>query len=150
LQRFEDAKRAVEEAHALKVDDWQLHTELYEIAFVAGDVKGMEAEERWFETNPGYAYGMDATLSDTQAYYGRLQKARQLTARAVQHAVEADSKESAGQYMETAALREAGFGNAKEAREAAVAGLKLAPEAQGVLVQAALAYAMAGDVTHAQ
>jgi hypothetical protein len=41
------------------------------------------------------------------------------------------------------------FGNFPEARQYAAAGLKLAAAGQGVQVEAALAYAMAGGTTHA-
>ena len=51
---------------------------------------------------------------------------------------------------ENAALREAAFGNSGEAKQAAAEGLKLYPASQGVQVEAALAYAMAGDTARAQ
>ena len=53
-------------------------------------------------------------------------------------------------WWENAALREAAFGNLTEARQAAAAALKLAPASQGVGVEAALAYAMAGDTPQAE
>jgi hypothetical protein len=48
------------------------------------------------------------------------------------------------------ALREAAFGNFAQARQAASTGLKLGQASQGVGVEAALAYAMAGDVARAE
>jgi tetratricopeptide (TPR) repeat protein len=53
-------------------------------------------------------------------------------------------------WWENAAIREAVFGNVAKAREAADAGLKLDPDSQDVQVEAALAYAMAGDTERAQ
>jgi eukaryotic-like serine/threonine-protein kinase len=47
-------------------------------------------------------------------------------------------------------LREAAFGNSGDAKQAAAEGLKLYPTSQGVQVEAALAYAMAGDSARAQ
>ena len=48
-----------------------------------------------------------------------LRKARQLTKRAVDSAIRADSKETGAIWQANAALSEAAFGNATEARQAA-------------------------------
>jgi eukaryotic-like serine/threonine-protein kinase len=68
----------------------------------------------------------------------------------VDSAIQADSKENGAIWWENAALREAAFGNLTEARQAAAAALKLAPASEGVGVEAALAYAMAGDTPQAE
>jgi len=68
----------------------------------------------------------------------------------VDSAVRADSKESAAVWLENAALRDAAFGNARQSRQAAAAGLHLAPASQGAEVEAALAFAMAGDQARAE
>jgi len=91
-----------------------------------------------------------ALSSDTEAYGGRLGKARELTRRAVDSAIRADSKETGAVWEANASLQEAAYGNAAEARELAAEGLKLAPASQGVEAEAALAFAMAGDATHAE
>jgi hypothetical protein len=65
-------------------------------------------------------------------------------------AIKSDSKENGAVWWENAALREAAFGNLREARQSAAAGLLLAPQSQGVSVEAALAYAMTGDSVNAQ
>src|SRR5262249_36975406 len=88
--------------------------------------------------------------SDTEAYSGHLGKARELTRRSVDSAVRADSRESGAIWHENAALREAAFGNAVEAKQAAADGWKLVPARQGVGVEAALAYAMEGDTAKAE
>src|SRR5207253_4712636 len=49
--------------------------------------------------------------SDTEAYYGRLTKARDFSRRAADSAIRADSKETAALWRASAALREAEFGN---------------------------------------
>ena len=53
-------------------------------------------------------------------------------------------------WQDSAALREAAFGNAKKARQTAAAALKLAPASQGVAIEAALAFAIAGDTSQAE
>ena len=86
-----------------------------------------------------------ALASDTEAYAGHLTKARDLTTRAVQSAIQADSKENGAIWQAIAAQREAAYGHTAEARQAAAAALKLAPASPGVAAESALAFAMAGD-----
>jgi tetratricopeptide (TPR) repeat protein len=63
--------------------------------------------------------------------------------------VRADSKENAAIWQANAAIQQAAYGNATEARQSAPEALKLAPTSQGVEVEAALAFAMAGDTARA-
>src|SRR6266849_3301307 len=88
--------------------------------------------------------------SDTEAYAGHLGKAREFTRRSVDSAIRADSKETGAIWLENSALREAAFGNVTDAKQAAAEGLKLVPASQGVEVEAALAFAMAGDTARAE
>jgi len=74
-----------------------------------------------------------------------LTAARELTKRAAEAAITADSKENAAIWWENAALREAASGDASQGVQDAADGLKLAPESQGVGVEAALAFAMASE-----
>jgi tetratricopeptide (TPR) repeat protein len=91
-----------------------------------------------------------ALASDTEAYAGRLSKARDLSKRAADSAAHVDAKENAGIWLENNALAEAAFGNPAVARQQAAEGIKLSPESQGINVEAALAYAMAGDTSRAE
>jgi len=88
--------------------------------------------------------------ADTEAYAGHVRKARELSRKSVESATRADSKENGAIWEENAAVREAAFGNDAESKKAAADGLKLYPTSQGVDVEAALAYAMAGDAAHAE
>jgi tetratricopeptide (TPR) repeat protein len=53
-------------------------------------------------------------------------------------------------WQANAALEEAAYGKPVEARQSAAEALKLSPASQGVEVEAALAFAMAGDTTRAE
>jgi tetratricopeptide (TPR) repeat protein len=53
-------------------------------------------------------------------------------------------------WQANSALQQAAYGNAAEARQSATEALKLAPTSQGVEVEAALAFAMAGDTARAE
>jgi tetratricopeptide (TPR) repeat protein len=77
-------------------------------------------------------------------------KARELTKRAVDSAIRADSKEDGAVWQANAALQQAGYGDSTEARQSAAKALKLAPTSQGVESETALAFAMAGDTARAE
>jgi tetratricopeptide (TPR) repeat protein len=87
--------------------------------------------------------------SDTEAYYGRLTKAREFSRRAVDSAIRADSKETAAVWLVNAALREAEFGNVAPAKQAVTAALALAP-GRDVKMLGALALARIGDLARAK
>ena len=109
----------------------------------------MAEQQQWFADKPEEHIGL-SLASDTEAYGGHLGKARELTKRAVDSAIRADSKESGAIFQENAAIAQAAYGNPAEARQSAAEGLKLAPTSQGVEVEAALAFAMAGDTARAE
>ncbi len=150
LQRIDEARATIREAQDRKLDDFVLHNALYGLAFLAADASAMTQQQQWFADHSAvenYSLSLD---SDTNAYAGHLGKARERTKQAVDSAIRADSRETGAIWWENAALREAAFGNSSEAKQAAAEGLKLYPASQGVQVEAALAYAMAGDTAHAR
>jgi eukaryotic-like serine/threonine-protein kinase len=149
LQHFDESRQMIHEAQARKADDFVLHNALYALAFLGADSAAMAEQQQWYAGKPEENYGL-SLASDTEAYGGHLGKARELTKRAVASAVRADSKETGAIWQAIAAQREAGYGNATEARQRAAEALKLAPTSQGVGVEAAVAFAMAGDTTRAE
>jgi serine/threonine protein kinase/tetratricopeptide (TPR) repeat protein len=145
LQRFNEAKQTIREAHTRKLDDYLLRNALYALFFFATDSPAMAEQQKWFAGNPDIENMGLSLASDTQAYAGHLGKSRDLTRQSADSAIRADSRENAAIWLENSALREAAFGNYTEARQTAAAGIKFAPASQGVGVEAALAYAMSGD-----
>jgi len=144
FQRFDEARQTIHEAQARKLDNWVLHNALYALAFLGADSAAVAEQQQWFAGKPEENAGL-ALASDTEAYAGHLGKARELTKRAVDSAIRADSKENGAIWQGNAALEQAAYGNATEARQSAAEALKLVPTSQGVEVEAALAFAMAGD-----
>ena len=149
LQRFDEARQTIRQAEARKVDVYILHNALYALSFLGADFSGMEEQLKWFTGKPEENFGV-SLASDTEAYAGHLRKATELTKRSIDSAIRADSKETGAIWQEIAAQREAAFGNATDAKQEAAQGLKLYPASQGVEVEAALAFAMAGDTTRAE
>ncbi len=148
LQRFDDARQVIHDGQAQKLDNFILHNALYAIAFLRADSAAMAEEQQWFAGKPEENFGL-SLASDTEAYAGHLGKARELTKRAVDSAIRADSKENGAIWQAIAAQREAAFGYPAEARQSAAEALKLVPTSQGVEVEAALAFALAGDTARA-
>jgi eukaryotic-like serine/threonine-protein kinase len=149
LQRFDDARKTIREAQAKKLDDYITRLAVYALAFLESNSSAMAEQQQWFSGKPEENYGL-AVASDTEAYTGHLDKARELVKRSVDSAIHADSRENGAIWQENSAVREAAYGNPAEARRVAEEGLKLAPASQGVDSEAALAFAMAGDTARAE
>jgi serine/threonine protein kinase/tetratricopeptide (TPR) repeat protein len=149
LQRFDEARQIIHEAQGRKLEHYILHNALYALAFLGSDSTAMAEQQQWFSGRPEENSGL-ALASDTEAYGGHLGKARELTKRAVDSAIRADNKESGALWQVNAALAQAAYGNAAEAQESAAEALRLVPTSQGVEVEAALAFAMAGDTARAE
>jgi serine/threonine protein kinase/tetratricopeptide (TPR) repeat protein len=149
LQRFDEARQIIHDAQARQLDGPMHHNALYAHAFLGADAAAMAEQQRWFAGHPEYEnYGF-ALASDTEAFAGHIGKARELTKRAVNSAVRGDSKEMGAVYLAIAAQREAAYGNATKARQAAAEAFNLAPTSPGAEPQAALAFAMARDTARA-
>src|SRR5437870_7128525 len=149
LNRPDDAKATFEQALARKLDGGFLRLEMYYLAFVRGNSSQMEQQLAWGAGKPGAEDLLLSAQSDTEAYYGRLAKARDFSRRAVDSAVRADSKETAALWQVNAALREAEFGNAAPAKQGVAAALALAP-GRDVKVLAALTLARVGEAARAK
>jgi serine/threonine protein kinase len=149
LQRSDEARQAVREAQARKLDNVVIDIAVYALAFLSSDQAAMAEQQQQFTGKPEENVGL-ALASDSEAYGGHLAKARDLTKRAVDSAIRDDSKETGAIWQAIAAQREAAYGNATEGRQLAAEALKLAPTSQGVGVEAALAFAMAGDTARAE
>ena len=150
LQRFGEARQIIHEAQARKLDDSYLHNDLYALAFLDADSAAMAAQQQWFAGKPEYENFGLALASDTEAYRGHAAKARELTKRAVDSAIRADSKENGAIWQANAALQQAAYNNSEEARRAASEALKLSAASPGAEAEAALAFAMAGDTARAE
>jgi serine/threonine protein kinase/tetratricopeptide (TPR) repeat protein len=148
LGRFDDAKASLAKARARNLDGGWLRQAMYYAAFVGGDKASMEEQVAWASGKPGDEDVLLSAQSDTEAYYGRLQKARDYSRRAVDSALRADSKETAASWRINSALREAEFGNVAQARQDVSTALRLAP-GRDVKILAALALARTGDTAQA-
>jgi len=150
LQHFDLARQIIQQAHTRKLDNYLMRANLYALAFLETDSNGMVEQQQWFRGQPLYEnYGL-ALASDTEAYAGRVRKARELTEQAVESALRADNKEGAAVYQANFALQQAAYDNAREAQQRATEALRLAPSSPGVAAESALAFAIAGGTARAE
>jgi eukaryotic-like serine/threonine-protein kinase len=127
VNRLQDARRTIQEAQQNHFDGLFLRTDLYALAFLAGDTAEMERQVAWAAGRPGEEDQMLNMHADTQACYGRMAMARDLARRAADSAVRADARETAAQWLAFQAVREVEAGNASVARQDALRALALAP-----------------------
>jgi serine/threonine protein kinase/tetratricopeptide (TPR) repeat protein len=149
LNRYDEARATIEQARSRNLDSLAIHTTLYNLAFLRNDPAEMERQVAWGAGKPAVEDQLLATQAETEAYYGRLEKARDYSRRAVGSATRADSKETAATDEVFAALREAEFGNSAQARQGAAASLALSP-GRDVKVLAAFTLARGGDTGKAR
>jgi eukaryotic-like serine/threonine-protein kinase len=149
LNRLEEAKSTLNEALGHKMDGGFLRQIIYFLAFLQRDDVTMEQQVAWAAGRPGEEDLLLSAQSDTEAYYGRMSKARDFSRRAMDSAVRADSKETAALWQINAALREAEVGNATLAKQAVAAALSLSP-GRDVKVAASFTLARIGDLARAK
>ena len=149
LNRLDEAKATLREAAAHKFDHPYLRLVRYYLAFAQKDDRDMQAQ---VTDVVGTAEGEDlllSTTSDTEGFYGRLRKARELSRQAVESAKRTGAAEAAALWQVNAALREAEFGNTIESRRHIGTALALS-SGHDVQLLAALALARVGKSARAQ
>jgi serine/threonine protein kinase/tetratricopeptide (TPR) repeat protein len=149
VNRLKDARDTIAEAQRKSFDGLTIRGDLYSLAFLSGDMAEMERQVAWGAGRPGEEDQMLNGHADTQAYYGRLEKARDLARRASDSAVRSDAKETGAQWIAFQALREAEMGNVTAARQAVTRALSLAP-GRDVKVLSALALARTGEASQSR
>jgi class 3 adenylate cyclase/tetratricopeptide (TPR) repeat protein len=148
LDRLDEARAILREAHDHGLDS-SLTANAYQLAFLRDDGTEMR---RCLAVTAGKRGEEDVLLAaqaDTEAFHGRLSKAREFSAKAIGSANDVGEREAAATWQITAALREAEFGNKAQAKQQLRSALDLASD-QGLEIAAALALARTGDIRESQ
>ncbi len=148
LNRLDEAKETFRQARTRKLDDPFLRLFMYYLAFLQEDVAGMQEQVASLSGKPGAEDVLLSAESDSEAYGGRLRKAREFSEKAVESAKRNDARETAAIWQVNAALREAEFGNSAEARKLAAAAGTLAP-GRDVQLLSAMVSSRVGDASQA-
>jgi tetratricopeptide (TPR) repeat protein len=142
LNRIQDAKNVLAQSEARHLSTPMFWEVRYQLAFLSGNPAEIDRE---FATSMSLGEdGVLALQADTEAYYGRLAKAREFTRRAVEASRRDHDAESAVGDEVVGALREADFGNISEARRQIAAALAEHPDARSRAL-AALIFARTGQ-----
>jgi tetratricopeptide (TPR) repeat protein len=143
LNRFAEAKEAIEQALRLELERTSLHTVLYQIAFIHGDTAGAQQQIDWARGRPDEYEALD-WQTGVAAFAGQWRSAQELSRRAIDLAARGDMKEVAAQYAAEQALRSAVFGDCQRVTADAAQGLSL-ERSRASLPRAALALGLCGD-----
>ena len=147
LNRFDEAKQIIAQAQALKLDTTPMRRTLYRIAFVQGDAATMKQQIEWLNGKPD-EYVAQGWQSETAAFSGQLRKSREFSDSAFELAERRDLKEVAAQIAIGGAVRDALFGDCKQAKEqTAKAVWSRSPL---TMVNAANVLANCGEISQAQ
>jgi tetratricopeptide (TPR) repeat protein len=149
LNRLDEAERVLRQAEERKLESEWLLALRYRLAFLNGDTARMAQTVSAAIGKPGSEDLLLAAQADTEAWYGKLKNARELTRRAMSSAEQSDAQETAAGYGARTALLEVESGLGERARSDAYSATKLAPNGD-VLALAALALARAGDTAAAE
>jgi serine/threonine protein kinase/tetratricopeptide (TPR) repeat protein len=149
LDRVDEAKAIYDLSMQHKFDNEYLREMRYGIAFLQNDEAEMQRQIESAAGNLSAEAPLLQQQADTDAYYGRLERARQATQRAVVAAKRNGAIESAALWLASGAYREALFGNAAEARQLANEALALSP-GRDVRIAAALTLAELGEAAMAK
>jgi serine/threonine protein kinase/tetratricopeptide (TPR) repeat protein len=150
LGRLDEAKATIHEAMARKMDVPFFHRVLYMVAFLQNDQQAMASEiSATANFSPEMGAVAQSVQAATDAYYGRVQKGRELHQRAITTFESMGKKESAANGLASQAWVEAEIGDSAAARKDAAAALKMESSVV-VKIEAAQAYARAGDTGRAE
>jgi tetratricopeptide (TPR) repeat protein len=149
LNRLDEADDVYKRAEEHKVEGEFLLSSRYLLAFLKSNAAQMTQAASAAMGKPGTEDVLLAFQGDTEAWYGKLRNASDLTRRAMDSARHNDANETAASYQAEAALREVESGNPEQARADANAALQLAAN-RDVQAMAGLVLARAGDAVEAE
>lgn len=148
LNRFDEARKVLQDALAQKLETSAMHTRLYHIAFLEGDAAAMKQQIDWANGKPD-EYLAQNWQAQSAEFAGQLANANRFSDRAIELAQRSDLKEAAAQALLQQAERNAMFANC-----GAVGGLIARARAlsneQANLAAAANALAACGQTGPAQ
>jgi eukaryotic-like serine/threonine-protein kinase len=149
LDRLDEAKATIAQALHRKFDVGYLGLLMYRVAFLQGDEVTMKRQFAWALGRPDVKDVLLGAQSNTEAYYGHLRSARELSKQAADSANRNLGKDTAALWWGREALREAEFGNTVTARKATNTSLSLAKN-RDVLITTALTLAQTESIAQAR
>src|SRR5215510_5166138 len=148
LNRLDEAKQVIAQAHSQKLETTAMRRVLYRIAFVQGDTATMEQQLESLKGKPDeyVAYGWQ---SETAAFGGQLRKASDFSKRASELAAARDVKDVAAQFAVGGVGRNSLFGVCGQVKEEIAKVLSITQN-QLTKANAANALAACGEFSQAE
>jgi serine/threonine protein kinase/tetratricopeptide (TPR) repeat protein len=146
LDRLDEAEAAFKQAEERHLESEGLLEGRYTLDFLRGDAEGMARVAASAADKPFLAFALQGS---TEAYYGRLRKARELSRRAVESAKQNGAVERAAGLQAALGFKEVYLGDMQHARADVDTALRMAAN-QDVQLVASLVLALAGDTEHAE
>jgi Tfp pilus assembly protein PilF len=147
---FNKARDVYRDIVRLNLDDDSPHLYLYVIAALEDNSAEMAAQSAWFEGKKDLLHEILSEEADAAASSGHLNRARELTKRAVESARQAGDVEQAAGWLLNSAWREELFGNEERARGEALRALNIAPASREGEATAAIILARVGELVRAE
>lgn len=148
LNRYDEAKQIIAQAQEQKLDTTAMRRILFRIAFVQNDTATMKQQIDWMAGKPD-EYVAQGWQSETAAFSGQVQKAREFSDRAFELAERRDLKDAAAQIAVGGGTRDALFGDCKHAKEQTARALGITNNPL-TIVNAGNALATCGESSQAQ
>jgi serine/threonine protein kinase/predicted Zn-dependent protease len=149
LNRFDEAKKVLQQALNQKLETPNMHTRLYHMAFLLGDTAAMKAQIDWAAGKPGEYFAQN-WQAQTAEFSGRLAAANQFSERAIELAQKkSEAKEASAQIILQEAARNATFGNCTSVSQQTDKALGLSRD-RASMILAASALAACGQAGPAQ
>jgi tetratricopeptide (TPR) repeat protein len=148
LDRLDEAGAVLHELQTRSLEHEYAPLLSYLLAFMRDDQEKIERLVSSATSNPASEDIIFAAQSDTEAFHGRVGKARDFLAQAIHSALQNGVRGRASEWQAHAALWEAELGNSARARREATAALAM-DAGKDVDAVAALALARAGDAARA-
>jgi len=136
LDRLGAAQGVFDRALARHLDGRYLRQSIYWLAFLQNDDALMRQQLAWAAHEPADRDALLTEQSDTEAYFGRMRAARELSRQAVSAAVRNGSPETAALWQVNSALREAEVGELGLARQGVTSALALSSGREVTLMAA--------------
>jgi predicted Zn-dependent protease len=147
LNRFDEAREVSEGLLQRQVDHSDIHSYLYQIAFVYGDSGGMLKQLDWARGRADEYVAFD-WQADTAAFAGHWQRAQEFSQSAIDLAARGSAKDPAAKYAAKLAAFSAAFGGCVQARESATQALAL-NQSEWPQTLALIGLALCGESTRA-
>jgi serine/threonine protein kinase/tetratricopeptide (TPR) repeat protein len=145
LERLDEAKAVLEQAQVRNLD---VLSRGYLLAFLRRDASEMQKRLASAMGKPSDERVLLQLHSDSEAYFGRMNKAREFAERAREAALREENKEGAALSQLDGAFNEVEVGNPERARRQVAEALALAPT-RTVQVNAGIALGRSGDTKQA-